>query len=77
IRGRHALARGEEYQARAITEADGTRVTVWQTPAARADGPVIAFFYGNAGAVSDFAAIGAAFHRQGYGVLLASYRGYP
>jgi hypothetical protein len=38
--------------------------------------PEVVFFYGNAGVLSDFAAIGAALHREGYGVLLASYRGY-
>jgi fermentation-respiration switch protein FrsA (DUF1100 family) len=77
VRGRIAHARDALYQAHVITEADGTRVTVWRTPAVRADGPVIAFFYGNAGTLSDFAGIGTAFHREGYGVLLASYRGYP
>jgi len=77
IRGRYADEREALYQARTITEADGTRVGVWEVPAARAGGPVIAFFYGNAGTLSDFAGIGAAFHREGYGVLLASYRGYP
>src|SRR5262249_14246465 len=65
------------YDVRTLTEADGTRLAVWQAPAASAEGPVIAFFYGNAGTLSDFAAIGVTFHREGYGVLLASYRGYP
>ena len=77
VRGRYARAHDAIYQTRMVAERDGTRVTVWETPAATTGGPVIAFFYGNAGTLSDFADIGVAFHREGYGVLLASYRGYP
>lgn len=77
VRGRYAHEREAIYQARTVMEADGTRVAIWEAPATRADGSVIAFFYGNAGTLSDFAEIGAAFHGEGYGVLLASYRGYP
>jgi fermentation-respiration switch protein FrsA (DUF1100 family) len=76
-RGRYAQAPDAIYRVRTLTEPDGTRLAVWQAPAASADGPVIAFFYGNAGTLSDLAGFGIAFHREGYGVLLASYRGYP
>jgi hypothetical protein len=74
VRGRVARAPDPIYQVRRIAEADGTRLTLWQAP--RSGAPVIVFFYGNAGTLSDFAQIGEAFHAEGYGVLLASYRGY-
>jgi pimeloyl-ACP methyl ester carboxylesterase len=76
VRGRQARAPDPQYQVRTLSERDGTRLTVWQAPPARADAPVIVFFYGNAGTLSDFARIGEAFLDQGYGVVLASYRGY-
>ena len=77
IRGRTAHARDPGYQARTIAERDGTRVTVWQVPPPRARGVSVGFFYGNAGTLSDFARIGASLHDEGYGIVLASYRGYP
>jgi fermentation-respiration switch protein FrsA (DUF1100 family) len=77
VRGRSAQTPDAVYRVRTLIEPDGTRLAVWQAPAESIDGPVIAFFYGNAGTLSDFAGIGLAFHREGYGVLLASYRGYP
>jgi fermentation-respiration switch protein FrsA (DUF1100 family) len=77
VPGRAAQTRDVIYHVHTLTEPDGTRLSVWQAPADSVDGPVIAFFYGNAGTLSDFAGIGLAFHREGYGVLLASYRGYP
>src|SRR5215831_14852618 len=77
VPGRSAQTPDAVYHVHTLTEPDGTRLAVWQAPAENVDGPVIAFFYGNAGTLSDFAGIGLAFHREGYGVLLASYRGYP
>jgi fermentation-respiration switch protein FrsA (DUF1100 family) len=76
VRGRQARAPDPQYQVRTLAERDGTRLTVWQAPPARRDAPVIVFFYGNAGTLSDFARIGETFLGQGYGVVLASYRGY-
>ena len=76
VRGRQARAPDPQYQVRTLSERDGTRLTVWQAPPAHAVAPVIVFFYGNAGTLSDFARIGETFLDQGYGVVLASYRGY-
>ncbi len=76
VRGRVAEAPDAIYRVRTVAEADGTRLTVWEAPAARAHAPVIVFFYGNAGTLSDFQAVGDAFHGEGYGIVLASYRGY-
>jgi pimeloyl-ACP methyl ester carboxylesterase len=77
IRGRYARARDPVYQAHTIAERDGTRVTIWEAPPRRAGGASVVFFYGNAGTLSDFARIGEALHDEGYGIVLASYRGYP
>jgi hypothetical protein len=76
VRGRVADAPDAIYRVRSLAEADGTRLTVWEAPATRVGAPVIVFFYGNAGTLSDFQAVGDAFHDAGYGIVLASYRGY-
>jgi uncharacterized protein len=77
VRGRAAEPPLPIYSVRQIAEDDGTRLTVWRADAAAAQAPVVVFFYGNAGVLSDFAPIGAVLHAQGYGIVLASYRGYP
>ncbi len=76
IRGRQAGPIAPPYHARMLTEHDGTRLTVWEAAPCAKGAPEIVFFYGNAGTLSDFASIGAEFHRDGFGVVLASYRGY-
>jgi alpha-beta hydrolase superfamily lysophospholipase len=76
VRGRTAHPPLRIYTVQRIIEDDGTRITVWRADAAAPRAPVVVFFYGNAGVLSDFAPIGAALHGEGYGVLLASYRGY-
>ncbi len=76
IRGRYARARDPIYQVRTIAEADGTRLTAWMAPPPSPGAPLIVFFYGNAGTLSDFEDIGEVFHGEGYGIVLASYRGY-
>lgn len=76
VRGRQPHARSDPYQARTITEKDGTRLTIWQAPPAGAGMPTVVFFYGNAGTLSDFARIGEVLHGEGFGIVLASYRGY-
>jgi len=75
IGGRHASAMLPPYQAVTITEPDATRLTVWEIPPA-GHAPVIVFFYGNAGTLSDFVDVGERLHTEGYGIVLASYRGY-
>jgi pimeloyl-ACP methyl ester carboxylesterase len=76
---RHAIAPpppGSIYRMAAIAEPDGTRLTVWRAEPARAGAPTIVFFYGNGGTLADFAPIGEEMHEAGYGIVLASYRGY-
>jgi hypothetical protein len=52
---------GSIYEARAIAEHDGTRLTVWLAPNGAHGKGTIVFFYGNAGTVSDFAGSAAIF----------------
>jgi len=77
VRGRSAEPPLPIYSVQRIAEDDGTRLTVWRADAAAAQAPVVVFFYGNAGVLSDFAPIGTVLHAQGYSIVLASYRGYP
>src|SRR5580698_8245478 len=76
IRGRQAGPIAPPYHARTLSERDGTRLTVWEAEPATKGAPEIVFFYGNAGTLSDFTLIGAELHDAGFGVVLASYRGY-
>jgi pimeloyl-ACP methyl ester carboxylesterase len=74
--GRYADPIAAPYRARTLVEADGTRLNIREAAPDASGAAEIVFFYGNGGTLSDFAAIGAAFHAQGFGVVLASYRGY-
>lgn len=78
VGGRHAVpvAAYPSYRARTVHEVDGAGVVLWQSAPPAAGKPTIVFFYGNAGTISDFAALGEELQREGYGVVLASYRGY-
>jgi pimeloyl-ACP methyl ester carboxylesterase len=73
--GRFQDMRPDIYQAATINEPDGTHVTVWKIPPVE-HAPIVVFFYGNAGTLSDFTDIGERLHAEGYGIVLASYRGY-
>ncbi|HEY1631320.1 MAG TPA: alpha/beta fold hydrolase [Rhizomicrobium sp.] len=64
------------YGARIVDVPGGGTVLTWSMAAASADKPTFVFFTGNAARIVDFVATGEAFHRQGWGVVLASYRGY-
>jgi uncharacterized protein len=64
------------YTARRVAERDGTTLLVWQAPPPKPGAPTIVYFYGNGGNLTHFAAAGERFHAEGYGVVLASYRGY-
>ncbi|MBV8977566.1 MAG: alpha/beta hydrolase [Alphaproteobacteria bacterium] len=75
IRGRHERARDPLYRAAQIRETDGTRLTLWESTSA-AGAPIVIFFYGNAGTLSDFEDLGERLHARGFGIVLASYRGY-
>jgi pimeloyl-ACP methyl ester carboxylesterase len=73
--GRHEAAMDSAYHAVTIKEADGATLKLWEI-GGKPHAPVIVFFYGNAGTLSDFQDIGKALHDGGYAVALASYRGY-
>jgi pimeloyl-ACP methyl ester carboxylesterase len=72
----HENARPLDFAERTIRESDGTRLRVWESGPPKEGKPTIVFFYGNAGTLSDFAGVGEDLHKNGYGVVLASYRGY-
>jgi pimeloyl-ACP methyl ester carboxylesterase len=67
---------GSIYTLLPVTTESGGRLTVWASPAANTELPTIVFFHGNASDVRDFAQFGTRLHALGYGVVLASYRGY-
>lgn len=56
--------------------ADGLAITGWFAPPRDADGPLMVYFHGNAGSIADRADKVRPFLDQGFGVLLAGYRGY-
>ncbi len=58
-----------------MTTADGLSLFSWYLPP-RAGRPVIAYFHGNGGHIGYRAERLRRFAREGYGVLLAEYRGY-
>ncbi len=79
--GSHAALRAMPanaiYHARSVREADGTRLTILEAVPSRAGAPTVVFFYGNGGSLWDFADVGEQLHnRDGFGVVLAAYRGY-
>lgn len=59
----------------AVTE-DGMLLTGWFVPPADADKPVIVFFHGNASNLSMSMSGALPYIREGYGYLVAEYRGY-
>jgi len=63
------------YEVLPVKAPDGGRLMVWTAPA-REGLPTFVFFHGNASNIADFAELGTAFHRRGWGVVLAAYRGY-
>jgi fermentation-respiration switch protein FrsA (DUF1100 family) len=70
------LPAGTIYRADTVRERDGQRLTIWRAAPSRAGAGTLVFFYGNGGSLPDFTGIGAVFHREGMGIVLASYRGY-
>ena len=55
---------------------DGLTLEGWYWPPVRADLPVIVWFHGNAGHYAHRTLMIVPYLEQGYGVLLAEYRGY-
>lgn len=74
--GRHEAVMNPLYHAVTVKESDGVTLTVWEALASKPHSPFIVFFYGNAGTLSDFTAVGKRLHDEGYSIMLASYRGY-
>lgn len=73
--GRYEAAIDPAYQAVTIKEPDGVTLKLWEA-LDRPHAPVVVFFYGNAGTLSDFAGIGETLNNEGYSIVLSSYRGY-
>ena len=59
-----------------LTAADGAVTRSWYLPPTRADGRVIAYFHGNAGHRGNRVVRILPYAAEGYGILLAGYRGY-
>jgi pimeloyl-ACP methyl ester carboxylesterase len=76
VRGRSGDAPDPLYRVTTVKEADDQTIKTWQALQPDRAAPVMVFFYGNAGALSDFQGIGEIFHTTGYSIVLASYRGY-
>ena len=74
--GRYEAAMNPAYHVATIKESDGVTLKVWEIPPNRPHAPILVFFYGNGGTLSDFAGIGEALNKEGYSIALASYRGY-
>ena len=67
---------GEAPQAVSVTTADGLQLSGYYWPADPGNDTLLIYFHGNGG--NQFAAAGSVepFHRDGHGVLVASYRSY-
>ncbi len=64
------------YAALPAETADGLTLTGWYAPPAAPENGVIVYFQGNAGTIAERVGKAAPFLADGYGVLLAGYRGY-
>ena len=68
---------GAPYEDVEFRAADGVRLHGWNTPPARADGPVLLWSHGNAGNISHRSENIAWLRREtGMGVFIYDYRGY-
>ncbi|MGH6872122.1 MAG: alpha/beta hydrolase [Rhizomicrobium sp.] len=65
-----------EYAVSHVRVPGAGSVLVWSIPAAPDGAPTFVFFSGNAARITDFADTGLLFHLRGWGVVLASYRGF-
>jgi fermentation-respiration switch protein FrsA (DUF1100 family) len=72
----HMPPAGSAYQTLSVAVPGVGMLTEWWIPPRSANLPTLVFFHGNGADRSDFARQGDAFHRLGWGVLLASYPGY-
>lgn len=55
---------------------DGLRLSAWYAPPSAPEKPVIVLFHGNGGNIDIRGFKARLFMREGYGILLAEYRGY-
>ncbi len=67
---------GSGFASLDVVEPSLGTLTDWWIPPASSALPTIVFFHGNGSDRRDFLAQGESFHRSGWGVVLASYRGY-
>jgi hypothetical protein len=67
---------GSEYRLLAVNVPELGIIKDWWIPPASPGLPTLVFFHGNAGDRTDFLTQGLVYHRHGWGVVLASYRGY-
>ncbi len=72
----HQPPDGSGYQSLAVAVPGLGVLTDWWTPPASPAMPTVVFFHGNAADRTDFMSLGMLLHQHGWGVVLASYRGY-
>jgi len=72
---RHIAAKPENMQSVQLTTNDNLQLNAWYHPA-KIGMPTLIYFHGNAGNFSSRYALVETYIEKGYGVLLASYRGY-
>ncbi|NNJ75112.1 MAG: alpha/beta fold hydrolase [Anderseniella sp.] len=64
------------FVAASIATDDGETLVSWLALPPKPDAPVILYMHGNAGTLGDRAERFGVFHREGFGVLVLSWRGY-
>jgi pimeloyl-ACP methyl ester carboxylesterase len=64
------------YRSLEVTDPGLGAIKAWWIPPASSAQPTIVFFHGNGSDRTDFLEQGLRFHEHGWGVVLASYRGY-
>jgi hypothetical protein len=67
---------GSAYSLLPVPEPGLGVIKAWWLPPASRTLPTVVFFHGNASSRADFMELGATLHSHGWGVVLASYRGY-
>lgn len=70
------IANAGDMKVITVTTADGLDLEAWYRPPDNADMPTVLFFHGNGGNIEFRPAKMRNFTEEGYGVLLAEYRGY-
>jgi hypothetical protein len=68
--------RGGLYRPWQVDVPRGSALQLWRSPAPAPGMPTFVFFHGNGSDTSDFAELGERFAARGWGVVLATYRGF-